>query len=257
VEGIPSLSQTISFRQRLASLRVRLLLASAVALLGLTSVAGVTLHQVFENQARDHLAERAKILAAGAAAFLSVPEGSVRQTGSDSNAGAKPSTDSDFKGAEANRLSSLIAWLKTDPDFESIRLLDEEGSILLTFLAPGAESPELPSFSAAAPASRGTSALQVEISLSPARLARELNNIRWLSASIALLAGAFFAALSIYLTRGVVLPLEQIRRAARRIASGETNVRIPFSGDWELDEFAHSIESVAERRTGSVAARPQ
>jgi methyl-accepting chemotaxis protein len=240
VEGIPSLSQTISFRQRLGSLRVRLLLASAVALLGLTAVAGVTLHQVFENQARDHLAERAKILALGAAAFLSVP-----------------GRDSDFTGAEADRLASLVAWLKTDPDFESIRLLDEDGSILLTFLAAGAASPDLPSFSAAAPASRGTSALQVEVSLSPARLARELNNIRWLSASIALLAGAFFAALSIYLTRGVVLPLEQIRRAARRIASGETNVRIPFSGDWELDEFAHSIESVAERRAGSIAARPK
>jgi methyl-accepting chemotaxis protein len=221
-------------------------------------VAGVTLHQVFENQARDHLAERAKILALGAAAFLSVPDpGSVRETGSDADTGSRLSTDSDSKGAEADRLSSLIAWLRTDPDFESIRLLDEDGSILLTFLAPGAASPDLPSFSAAAPASRGTSALQVEIALSPARLARELNNIRWLSASIALLAGAFFAALSIYLTRGVVLPLEQIRRAARRIASGETNVRIPFSGDWELDEFAHYFESVAERRAGSVAARPK
>ncbi|HET9887876.1 MAG TPA: hypothetical protein VFR10_10205 [bacterium] len=227
----------LSLRQRFGCIRVRLLMSCAVALLGLTAVSGITLHQVFENQAVEHLNERAQILAQGAAAFLS---------SHDTTEGA-------------DRLVELIAWLKSDPDFESMRLIGENGNVLFASPAPlptalqAAGAAHLDSFVARAPVTRGTTALQAEIALSPVRLAHDLENIRWLSLSIALLAGAMFAALSIYLTRGFVLPLEEIRRAAHRIASGEPNVRVPVSGDWELDQFAHFFQSLAERRTGLPA----
>ena len=229
------MSQSVSLRQRFGGLRVRLLVSCAVALLGLTAVSGITLHQVFESQAIDELNERAKVLAQGAAAFLSIPD----------------------SGEGADRLPELVAWLKSDPDFESIRLLAEDGRLLFASRLPATALPaaaNLQPYVAVAPATRGSSTLQAEVSLSPARLARELENIRWLSVSIAFLAGAVFAALSIYLTRGFVLPLEQIRRAAHRIADGEPNVRFPVSGDWELDQFAHFFQSLAERRTGIVSA---
>jgi methyl-accepting chemotaxis protein len=205
--------------------------------LGLTAVSAITLHQVFENQAVDQLNERARILAQGAAAFLS-----SRDT-----------------AEGADRLAELLAWLESDPDFESIRLLGENGNVLFASRGAAPSAPHaagashLDSFVAAARAMRGTSTLQAEVALSSVRLARDLENIRWLSMSIALLAGAMFAALSIYLTRGFVLPLEQIRRAAHRIANGELNVRVPVSGDWELDQFAHDFQSLAERRTASVS----
>lgn|GEM_PF-3313209 len=233
------MSQPVSLRQRFGCIRVRLHLSCAVALLGLTAVSGVTLHQVFENQAIDHLNERARVLAQGAAAFLSSP---------DTTEGA-------------DRLPELVSWLESDPDFESIRLLGENGNVLYTSSAAVVAAapttvvaPHLNSFVAVARATRATNTLQAEVALSPVRLARDLENIRWLTVSIALLAGAVFAALSVYLTRGFVLPLEQIRRAAHRIANGETNVRVPVSGDWELDQFAHFFQSLAERRTVNISA---
>ena len=102
LEGVRSLSQKVSFRQKLGSLRVRLLLATAVALLGLAAVSGITLYQVFENQAKNELIERSKVLAQAAAAFLSIADA----------------------GDGEDRLVELVFWLKADPDFESIRLLD-------------------------------------------------------------------------------------------------------------------------------------
>jgi HAMP domain-containing protein len=224
----------VGFRQRLGSLRVRLLLASGAALVGLAAVAGITVHQVFYNQAREHLRGRAGVLAQGAAAFLSIPD----------------------SGDGADRLTALIAWLKLDPDFESIRLLGDRGNVLFSFSNAAAQSstPEIEPFSAAAQATRHQGPLEVQLALSPARLARDLENIRWLSAAMALLAGALFATLSAYLTREVVLPLEGMRRAAHRILNGEPNVRIPVSGDLELDEVAHFFQALAERRAGSASS---
>jgi len=232
-EGVRFLIQTIGFRQRLGSLRVRLLLASAAALLGLAAVAGITVHRVFHDQAREHLRGRAGVLAQGAAAFLSIPDA----------------------GDGADRLPVLLAWLKLDPDFESIRLLGDRGNVLFSFSNATAPSPtkKIEPFLAAAPATRGQTPLEVQLALSPRRLARDLENIRWLSAAMALLAGALFAVLSAYFTREVVLPLEGMRRAAHRILSGEPNVRVPVSGDLELDEVAHFFQALAERRAGMLS----
>jgi methyl-accepting chemotaxis protein len=206
-------------------------LASALALLGLTAVAGVTLHQVFEFQAREDLQTRARLLAEGAAAFLST---------------MKHSSPSDPAEIE-QRITAMRSWLESDPDFESIRLGGEGGRVLFREdEAPRARAEEKSTLVATSLHPRGS--IDVLVRVSTRRLSQDLENIRWLFASIFLFACAVFAALAIYFTRGVVLPLEEIRRAAHRIMSGETNVRVPVSGDHEIDEIAHFFISLAERR---------
>src|ERR1700752_3099647 len=88
-EKMESLSGSISLRELLGTLRVRLLVASALALLGLTGVVGVTLHQVFEESDRADIMGRTELLARAAAAATFSPA---------------------FSPAD-------LAWLESDPDF--------------------------------------------------------------------------------------------------------------------------------------------
>jgi methyl-accepting chemotaxis protein len=224
----------MGFRQKLGLLRVRLLVTSGAALLGLAAVAGITIHQVFHDQAREHLRGRAGVLAAGAAAFLSIPE----------------------TGDGADRLHALAAWLKLDPDFESLRLVGDRGDVLFSLSNATDQAPAEAAepFLGSALATRNDQSLEVQLALSPARVNRDLEHIRWLSVAMALLAGALFVAISAYLTREVVLPLEAMRQAAHRILSGEPNVRVPVSGDLELDEVAHYFQALSERRPGIVSS---
>jgi hypothetical protein len=237
----------ISFRERMGTLRVRLLMACALALLGLTAVVGATLHQVFEQQSRDDLRRRTELLARAAAAFASrtVP----------------PST-------------AEIGWLLSDADFESLQLFDADGREIGLFppsavVADETPRPAAPTVSPSNDVSvmdgknemiafaevLGSAGVQrLELRTSTARLQHELQNIRWLFGSIFLFAGAVFAALALYLTRGVVLPLEEVRRAASRIVNGEQNVRLPVSGDLEIDEIARFFHSLAERTNGAPSA---
>ncbi len=238
-----SLQRSINLRERLGTLRVRLLVASALALLGLTGVVGVTLHQVFERQARHDLRDRTTLLASGAAAMAS-------------------------RGGDLADWD--LRWLERDPDFVSLRLLDAGGRLLRSFprdaAVPGTAGAARPQGSgepaivergselvALAAVPEGASEFRgVEIHMSKIRLHRDLQNIRWLFGSIFLFAGAVFAALALYFTRGVVLPLEEIRRAAHRLVNGEPNVRIPVSGDREIDDIAHFVHSLAERANGAA-----
>ncbi len=238
---------SISFRERMGTLRVRLLVASALALLGLTAVVGATLHQVFAQQSRDDLRRRTELLARAATAFASrsVPASAAE-----------------------------VGWLQSDADFESLRLFDADGRKVGVFppsTVVARETPR-PTSPAVSPANDvtivegknelvafaevfgGAGAQRLELRMSTARLQNELQNIRWLFGSIFLFAGAVFAALALYLTRGVVLPLEEVRRAASRIVNGELNVRLPVSGDLEIDEIARFFHSLAERTNGAPSA---
>jgi HAMP domain-containing protein len=250
----------INFREHLGTLRVRLLAASALALLGLTGVVGVTLHQVFEHQARESLRARTKLLALGAGAFAAqafAPPGS--------EPGAVP---------PAGRLQE---WLEADEDFVAARFIAADGNVAHA-IARGPVAGRASSFTTARVSplpgeaniverTREIAAyvplvehrdgwIGVEVVTSTKRLEREIQNFRWLFGSIFLLAGAVFAALALYLTRGVVLPLEEVRRAAHRIVSGELNVRIPVSGDREIDDIARFLHSLADRRNGGSVSQP-
>ncbi len=249
------MQRTLSIRERIGTLRVRILIASGCALLSLATVVGVTLHQVFEYQAREDLRTRTRLLAGGASSALA-------------RAAYAPSHEADaIEIALRREFFSLNSWLESDPDFESVHVLDDAGRRLLSF--PDRDDPSgasagrrflpPPGETKLVEGSTATFAIvplevsagrarAVEVRCSTKRLHADLLGIRWLFASIFLLAGAVFSALAIYLTRGVVHPLDEVRRAAHRLASGEANVRIPISGDREIDVIAHFLHSIAERR---------
>lgn len=243
----------------MSTLRVRILVASALALLGLTSVVGATLHQVFEFQAREDLRTRTRLLAEGASTAV------ARAVTAPTNETAA------IEVALRAEFFAMNAWLESDPDFESIHVLDDAGRRLLSFPDRGfptdssAERRLLPppgetklversdGFLAIVPlAEPAGRARAIEVRCSTKRLQADLEGIRWLFASIFLMAGAVYSALALYLTRGIVHPLDEIRRAGLRMMSGETNVRIPTSGDREIDDIAHFLHSLAERRPAAT-----
>lgn len=225
-----------------------------MALFGLTCIAGYTLFQAFENQAREGLRTRTQVLARGMATVLV-----------EASSGEFPLP------APKDPLESTVyafnSWLEADGDFSSLVLREATGEVVVAFPKVSGEESTIPrgngiltqndtkfietsdEFIAIVPViSSGAPPRFLELRMSTDRLHAELKSIRWLFISIFLLAGVVFVALSVYLTRGVVLPLEEIRRAAQRIASGEANVKIPLSGDREIDEIAQFFHSIAERR---------
>jgi HAMP domain-containing protein len=89
------------------------------------------------------------------------------------------------------------------------------------------------------------------------RLHMDIQNVRWLFASIFLFICGVFWILTTYLTRGILRPLEDIRQAAMSLADGEPIVDVPQTGDHEIDELGQYIASLgSQRRASTVMQRP-
>lgn len=233
------------------------------------------LHHVFEFQAREDLRTRTRLLAEGASASL----GRALTAASAPAANfVSPTLEPRVDELLSAEFLALNSWLESDPDFESVHLLDGSGAVLLSFpervgsretatdlhvLPPAGEARLIErkgEFRAIVPMSTGPNStisppLAVEVFCSTKRLVGHLQSIRWLFVTIFLLAGAVFAALALFLTRGVIHPIEELRRGALRIANGEANVKFPLSGDREIDEIARFVTSIAERRVATIPVK--
>ena len=92
----------------------------------------------------------------------------------------------------------------------------------------------------------------VAVRASTARVAADLENMRWLFVSIFVVACVSFWVLSRYLVSGIVDPLEEVREAAMRMADGERQVNVPASGDREIDELGRYIDELGQKRRHST-----
>jgi hypothetical protein len=206
---------------------------------------GAVLPQVFQHQAREDLRERTRLLAEAAAQTLTASRTAPRE----------PELD----------LRRIADHFTSSPDFLGVAAFDGDGRIIHQWPAagppwPAAVTPDGPlqemrnqtvSFTRLAEPIGPIAMIGVRTSTT--RLQTDLLNLNWLFVSIFLFAGAIFMALAVYLTRAVVHPLEELRLAARRMADGEAGVRLPVSGDRELDELAGVISTLAgpDRPAGS------
>ena len=92
----------------------------------------------------------------------------------------------------------------------------------------------------------------VAVRTTTARVANDLENMRWLFLSIFVTACVSFWVLSRYLVHGIVDPLESVREAAMRMADGERHVPVPASGDREIDELGRYIDALGQKRRHST-----
>jgi hypothetical protein len=87
--------------------------------------------------------------------------------------------------------------------------------------------------------------------MSTRTIVRDMENVRWLFASIFLFTSGVFFILTKYLTRTILHPLEEIGRAAMCLADGEPVVQVPRTGDREIDELGEFISRLGESRRQS------
>jgi hypothetical protein len=226
---------------------VRVVAATGLAFVGLGLVVCLILPRAYQQQAKAHLRERTEILARSVTLALQ------REYG---------------RSGEVS-LSIVSEWLGPEPDFEAAVVLDSQGNVLDGWPAPtdgwGRQIPErlmvTESTGHFVAISRlvGTeeSAAAVGIRTSTDRLHSDLMGVLWLFASILLLTCAGFVVLATYLTRGILHPLEEIRKAAMDLADGEPLVNVPMSGDLEIDELGGFIAALgAKRRHSTVMQNP-
>jgi hypothetical protein len=222
------------------SLRLRVVLATALAFVGLGTVVCLVLPRAYAQQSRDSLRERAFVLAQGVSHLVSA--GLVQDE-----------TDP----------GPLAGLLDAEPDFDSIVFIGAEGKARAHWPSSVAR------WSAAVPEGTvvlegrdhfvGVSRVQgpgavaaVAVRLSTARMIGDLESMRWLFAAIFLLTCGAFWVLSTYLARGIVDPLEDIRRAAMSLADGEPRVVVPRSGDAEFDELSRYLDELGQKRRHST-----
>lgn len=229
----------------ISSLRLRVTLATALTFVGLGMLVCLVLPRAYAEQAREGLRERTRILANGVA--HQIQRGGVMDGRS---------------GDPGHRLRAVAGWLDSEPDFDSALLLDSEGRTLAAWPAAVPDwSAEIAAdtrmghgrthYVAVAPVSSETIG-SVAVRTSTARVARDLENMRWLFVSIFVVACVSFWVLSRYLVHGIVDPLEEIRRAAMSLADGERHVPVPASGDREIDELGRYIDALGQKRRHST-----
>lgn len=223
------------------SLRTRVIAACALAFLGLAAVVCLVLPAAYEVAARTAFEERAATTARGLASL-------VRTSRS---------------GTEKRVLDSLVSWLVSDPAVTGAAILDGKGGVLARWPESGPEfAGELPTaatvLSTASwflgyhplgeldPAGR-----TVVVRLSNAALIHDLENVRWLFSSIFLFTSVVFFVLTRYMTRTILQPIEEIRRAAMGLADGEPAVEIRETGDREIDELGEFITKLGDSRRHS------
>jgi hypothetical protein len=235
------------------SLRLRVTLATALTFVGLGVMVCLVLPRAYAEQVRESLRERTLVLSRGVAHLMHDWE--------------SPAESADPASGMA-RLRRLAGLLDAEPDFDSVVLLGDDGSVVAQWPdgAPAwvPESTEGEGtieghdhFVAVAPVPGSRDVASVAVRTSTARMALDLENMRWLFAAIFSLTCVAFWVLSTYLTRGIVDPLEDIRRAAMSLADGEPHVRVPKSGDREIDELGRSLDELgAKRRESTVMSNP-
>jgi HAMP domain-containing protein len=229
------------------SLKTRVTAACTLAFLGLGAMTCLVLPQAYEFQGRQALRERTEILAKGTA-FL------IQQ---------------DRFRPDGLGIQSVSGWLDGDPDFESAVLLDADGRLLDWWpdMSAGWDTdPPIRAthtmgsghFSSIVPVSGMNGPVAaVGLRTSTDRLHMDIQNVRWLFASIFLFICGVFWILTTYLTRGILRPLEDIRQAAMSLADGEPIVDVPQTGDHEIDELGQYIASLgSQRRASTVMQRP-
>ncbi len=200
----------------------------------------LVLPTAYEIHARSLLVDRAQSLAQGAAVVFSDPDRDIDTSGFD----------------------DISVFLGSDSTFEVIAIVDESGTVLarwpekasslgatvvptdgprrnLTF-APGTQA-----------ISNADPPRSVHVRLSTRELVLDLENVRWLFASIFLFTSVVFFVLTTYLSRSILNPLQEIGRAARNLADGEPVVTVPVTGDREIDELGSFISKLGENRRRS------
>src|SRR5262245_5263576 len=223
------------------SLRTRVVAASALAFLGLVAMVCLVLPRAYEHQIQEAFSERTSNVATGLAFLLRSPE----------------------LQASPAAIASVSSWLVADPAFQGAALLDAAGRQLTKWpeSAPRFDGP-VPrtalvrytptSCVAFHPVGGQDATLRVvAVRRSTASIIREFENVRWLFASILLFTSGVFFILTSYLTRTILHPLEEIRRAAMSLADGEPVVEVPHTGDREIDELGEFISKLGESRRQS------
>ena len=222
------------------SLRTRVVAASALAFLGLSAMVCLVLPRAYEHQIEEAFSERTSNVAIGLAFLLRSP---------------------DLQNPLA--MASVSSWLVADPAFQGAALLDAAGRQITKWpeSAPRFDGP-VPRTAAVryTPTScvafypvggEGASLRVVAVRRSTASIVRDFENVRWLFASIFLFTSGVFFILTSYLTRTILHPLEEIRRAAMSLADGEPVVEVPHTGDREIDELGEFISKLGESRRQS------
>ena len=212
--------------------------ACGLAFLGLTAVVCLAMPRAYEAQARSAFGERA-LGHARALAFL------------------------DESPGKDDRHAVVAGWLATEPSFVSAAITRQDGSAVARWpvgsTMPGAGKSEALSvvrvsdgYLAHHPiiTDDGTR-LTASVLLSSESLVRDLENVRWLFASIFLFTCGVFFVLTLYLTRTILEPIEQIGRAAMDLADGEPLVNVPMTGDREIDDLGNFIRTLGENRRHS------
>lgn len=228
------------------SLRIRVTLATALAFVGLGVLVCVILPRAYAEQVRESLRERTQILSHGVAFLLQRED--TRDPDDDRN---------------PRHLARVAGWLDAEPDFESAILLDESGATIGSWPDGEADwSAEVTPFATVvqghdhfvgiAPVAGVPGVAGVAVRTSTARMAGDLENMRWLFGAIFVFTCVAFWVLSNYLVRGIVDPLEEIRRAAMYLADGEPVVDMPTSGDREIDELGRYVDMLGQKRREST-----
>lgn len=219
---------------------MRVLAASALAFVGLTAMICMVLPHAYETHAREQFRTTAKSLARGICFQLQDP----------------------MALEEEVSLEGLASWFVAHPALDACLLLDESGAVIDRWPAnapgwsddvPGATTVETKRNTTAFQplVENGDRARTIAVRLSTDGLIHDLENTRWLFASIFLFTSGVFFVLAKYLTSTILNPLEQIGRAAQNLADGEPVVVVPKTGDREIDELGAFISKLGENRRHS------
>ena len=223
------------------SLRTRVIAASALAFLGLTAMVCLVLPRAYEHEVQEGFNERTRYAARGLAFLLQRPDLRV----------------------DTAALESVSGWLAADPAFEAAAVLDGTGRVLAKWpegagnfveQAPAQAKVVVGSTDVVAfhpTGENGPDPKVVAVRMSTRTIVRDMENVRWLFASIFLFTSGVFFVLTKYLTRTILHPLEEIGRAAMSLADGEPVVQVPRTGDREIDELGEFISKLGESRRQS------
>ncbi|WP_083957826.1 HAMP domain-containing sensor histidine kinase [Herbidospora mongoliensis] len=111
---------------------------------------------------------------------------------------------------------------------------------------------EGPDYAAAAPIPSGTGVVRVATPYE--EITEEVYEAWQLIAILAVVALGVGAAVAIYLSRRLAIPLERLTGAAQALGDGDFTVRAPKSGVLEVDQAGEALAATA-RRLGEVLAR--
>lgn len=220
------------------SLQMRVVAACAMSFLGLVAVICLVMPRAYEAQTREAFAARSLSLAR-TLAFVA-----------------------DHPSADSPQHQVLHEWLSTEESYRSAAVFDDTGNVVevwgtgvqlagpLTMTAT--VEPSTNYYTALHPMTAADGRhLVAAVQLSTEALIRDLENVRWMFAALFLFTSVVFFVLSSYLTRSILTPIVEIGRAAMDLADGEPDVRVPITGDKEIDELGAFLHKLGESRRDS------